>query len=359
MINQLKNNIGSALVFIIGIILAMIGLTLTLSQINTFDQINKLSEQYSLKSSGDYIVQFDGKETLDKILAAAEKSVGSSSILFYDFLLNYDNTSQLAHLVYISGDNQPVLGLPLIEGREMNHDDFAANNPVVLVGEKRGYKTRDVLQIGSTDYEVIGLTGVKDLDLPKYTHAIYLSAINLPDEVYNSISMDGKIKFSLYNPTPEFTTSFLNELDKSGIETIVTEPPKPFAINQHSYLDVFTNIFFIYIISTLNMLNISIFWVNRRKKEIGIRKAFGYSNADIFILFIKEMSLIISTCVVLVVVLLFALSPVLEYFTGRRIVYGYSNILLSIIFIIITTLLSVFIPIIIASKVEPAEMVKG
>ncbi len=359
MLNQLRNNLGSAAVFILGIILAMIGLTLTLSHINTYEQINKLSEEYSLRSSSDYIVRIQDESTLDGIIKAAENSDGSSTLLFYDFVLNYDNSSQSSHLVYVSGENQPDLGLPLTDGREINHSDFTSKKPVVLLGNQKGYKLGDILQIGRTDYEVVGLTGIKDFDLPNYSHAIYISAINLPNEVYNSISAEGKLKFSLYNPSSDFTESFLNELNKIGITPVPAEPPATFAIDNHSYIDVFTSILYIYLISTLNMLNISIFWVNRRKKEIGIRKAFGYSNADIMILFIKEMGLIISACVMLVVVILFALSPVLESFTGRRIVYGYSNIIISIVFIVITTLLSVFIPILIASKIEPAEMVKG
>ena len=114
----------------------------------------------------------------------------------------------------------------------------------------------------------------------------------------------------------------------------------------------------VFIFAIINMMNISIYWIEDRRREIGIRKAFGIDNAHIAYMLFFE---IFSVCLIATVIGLGAqliinciLGKISNYVLGLTL----SNILSGIATSFITSLFTVLIPIIYSLKVKPIEIIK-
>lgn len=96
----------------------------------------------------------------------------------------------------------------------------------------------------------------------------------------------------------------------------------------------------------INCVVISEFWILRRKKEVLIRKIFGYSNLKLFCLFYRQMLCIASVSV------LGVLLPeiIISYVTRTAISIDMQKVIVSAIFVVLASLVLVATPVYKASK---------
>ena len=105
--------------------------------------------------------------------------------------------------------------------------------------------------------------------------------------------------FSPHNKSLENIEIISNEIKKLDSEAqIVSEKEN---VEQISFLSVFSALtvrggyqfiyytLLVYIVSVLNSISISTNWINERRYEIGVRKAFGHSHFNIFKMLYSEM----------------------------------------------------------------------
>lgn len=112
----------------------------------------------------------------------------------------------------------------------------------------------------------------------------------------------------------------------------------------------------LYLFALINVMIISFYWVNLRKREVAIRKAYGAANHEIVVLLLKEMLLIITVSAVIA----FLAQMLIQIIMGNGVMFS-DWIIISLFYlgmIIMAALISVLVPIIYILKIQPAEGVK-
>lgn len=114
---------------------------------------------------------------------------------------------------------------------------------------------------------------------------------------------------------------------------------------------------FLYLFSLINVMIISFYWVNIRRKEISIRKAFGATNLSIFFLFLRETLLIISIAAGIA----FLIQLILQCFFREAFAFSdwIAMSLFYVCMIMLATLVAICIPMRSVLKIQPAKGVKG
>ena len=113
-----------------------------------------------------------------------------------------------------------------------------------------------------------------------------------------------------------------------------------------------------YSIALIYAINIVSFWIEKRKKEMCIRKAFGYTNLNICKMIYSEMILNAFFAAIIGLIIQYILSlcvgETVEYDLG---IYPI-NIIVSFVTIIFTGVLTCIWPMIKIIKIQPAEAIK-
>jgi len=258
--------------------------------------------------------------------------------------------------------------LPIQEGRQLTSDDLSEKRKVALIGKRLFSHTHLVngerfISLDNEEYKIIGILGIEGKNVDPIDGQIIMPATALSNRSESMIKENSLVRLIIHN-----STQIYNDVNKiksnasiiDGISVQVLEgggetgpSNSTVRIGDEVYLSII-----IYILSIINAINISIFWVNDRKYEIGIKKAFGYSNFDIFYMLYSEMCVLVA----LSVLAGFAISISLQDLLTRWIDYPFSfslhQILISIIFIFLTSAITVFIPSIKALKISPVDAMK-
>lgn len=113
--------------------------------------------------------------------------------------------------------------------------------------------------------------------------------------------------------------------------------------------------FSIYLFSIVNCLVVTNYWIITRRRDIAIRKAFGWSNYSLIISIVEEMVVIlfISLCIAVVLITLFSL------FTSGIMSVSITPFFLcgTFVLLLFTLIISVTVPIVRILKIRPAEII--
>lgn len=116
------------------------------------------------------------------------------------------------------------------------------------------------------------------------------------------------------------------------------------------------NSFLLYGFALINSMIISYYWVNIRRREIAIRKAYGSNNLTIGFLLERELLMIVGIAAIIAfgmeVVFQLAMGDSEDIFTYMSIGLGY------LVLIILSTLFAMIIPMRSIMKIQPSEGVK-
>lgn len=112
----------------------------------------------------------------------------------------------------------------------------------------------------------------------------------------------------------------------------------------------------LYLFALINVMIISFYWVNARKREVGIRKAYGATNQEIIILLLKEILIIIAVSAIIA----FLIQTMIQIFVRNG--FEFSEWMRVALFylgtIVITALVSILVPVRYILKIHPAEGIK-
>lgn len=119
---------------------------------------------------------------------------------------------------------------------------------------------------------------------------------------------------------------------------------------------------FILIIAVVNFINLSTVQSIRRSKEIGVRKVLGGSRRSLIFQFLSEAFLITLAAMILVIVLVYPVLHLVEYFVpagAAATVFSSQNILMMTVLLVVTTLLAGIYPAIVLSGTIPVISLKS
>ena len=240
---------------------------------------------------------------------------------------------------------------------------------VVLIGkrlqkyveEENGEK---YIGIEGTRYKVLGMVGFKDKD-SLWDSRLFMPITSLPDKELDNLE---SVSFNcvIYNDKnvvaenmellkQGFTQKFDNvEIENIGkletdnvTEQIVENPDNILLMGILGYL-----------VAVVYAINIVALWMEKRRKEMGVRKAFGYSNLSITKLIMCEMAGLTFLGCIIGLGIQFLLKLFISHILDYDLTIYISNVVISVGIIAITTLLTSIWPIMKIMKIQPVEIVK-
>jgi putative ABC transport system permease protein len=120
---------------------------------------------------------------------------------------------------------------------------------------------------------------------------------------------------------------------------------------------------FILLIACLNFINLSTARSMERAKETGIQKVLGNSRRRLIVQFLTETALLCTIAAIISIILMVALLPVFNNFTGKVFTIGSllsaSNLLLLSGIVLVLTPLAGFYPALVLSSFKPIVVLKG
>lgn len=246
---------------------------------------------------------------------------------------------------------------PLIEGRNFSAEDFHSNKYVVLAGNQLNSVENGKLSVDGVTYTVVGKMGIPETTRDNYCHKLIFTLPTIPPSVKKSILTAGYAIVDVYKMDKEFESSFAANLEEMGLgfERI---PVPGVEYSRTSDYEAIGFSILIYLMMLLNTMNLSLFWIRSRRKEIAIRRSFGFNQEDIILMIVKENIelCIIASC--LAMFLLFTTKPILWVMAGIAPRIEYLTLFAVIAFIVFTSLVASILPTIWAIRQDPIQSLR-
>ncbi len=260
---------------------------------------------------------------------------------------------------------------PVIEGRCYTADEIKQGEKVVMIGKSLEKYTQEqngkrYVSIKKEMYEVIGRVGMSDQN-SLWDNRIFMPITALPESLRRKYDTSSEMKFILYNASgmvDEESSKILENAkglyDNVEIESFgllkVDDVVQDMKNNQDQ---IFSIAFLGYFVSLIYAVNIVVFWIEKRRYEIGVRKAFGYTNKAIMKLIFVEMMGLSLLAFFLAIFIQGIISIVVGRLSGYIFKLYFSNFIFGLLIVLLTTFVICIWPVARALKIQPAEALKG
>ena len=362
---------------IFGLVTSILLISLGTSFVSNLYYSDKAKNQYNPKKAKVYDITYSALKSSDSsVMNKLFSKVDNDTGLFINDLLLHTNASEVNVYNKVSGEyftNNNVWHYPLISGSYYTAEDVKKGNKVVVLGSKllkEAYERNGnkYIEIEEEEYLIKGVIGIPD-EKSSWDNRIIMPCTSMPKNYFeNNLQRDLEdISFVIYNEKGEysqdikqinaegkklfdnFTLDYLGELQDDNSLKIVVENP-----------DFLLFVALIgYIITIIFAINITVFWIEKRKYEISVRKAFGFTNGSIMKMIFKEM--------IGFAIISFAIAIIVQFLLGLAVgsIANYTlklylpNLVIGLVVVLVTALVTTLIPAIKAIKVEPAEALKS
>ena len=362
---------------IFGLVTSILLISLGTSFVSNLYYSDKAKNQYNPKKAKVYDITYSALKSSDSsVMNKLFSKVDNDTGLFINDLLLHTNASEVNVYNKVSGEyftNNNVWHYPLISGSYYTADDVKKGNKVVVLGSKllkKAYERNGnkYIEIEEEEYLIKGVIGIPNEE-SSWDNRIIMPCTSMPKNYFeNNLQRDLEdISFVIYNEKGEysqdikeinnegkklfdnFTLDYLGELQDDNSLKIVVENP-----------DFLLFVALIgYILTIIFAINITVFWIEKRKYEISVRKAFGFTNGSIMKMIFKEM--------IGFAIISFAIAIIVQFLLGLAVgsIANYTlklylpNLVIGLVVVLVTALVTTLIPAIKAIKVEPAEALKS
>ena len=362
---------------IFGLVTSILLISLGTSFVSNLYYSDKAKNQYNPKKAKVYDITYSALKSSDSsVMNKLFSKVDNDTGLFINDLLLHTDASEVNAYNKVSGEyftNNNVWHYPLISGSYYTAEDVKKGNKVVVLGSKllkEAYERNGnkYIEIEEEEYLIKGVIGIPD-EKSSWDNRIIMPCTSMPKNYFeNNLQRDLEdISFFIYNEKGEysqdikqinaegkklfdnFSLDYLGELQDDNSLKVVVENP-----------DFLLFVALIgYIITIIFAINITVFWIEKRKYEISVRKAFGFTNGSIMKMIFKEM--------IGFAIISFAIAIIVQFLLGLAVgsIANYTlklylpNLVIGLFVVLVTALVTTLIPAIKAIKVEPAEALKS
>ena len=362
---------------IFGLVTSILLISLGTSFVSNLYYSDKAKNQYNPKKAKVYDITYSALKSSDSsVMNKLFSKVNNDTGLFINDLLLHTNASEVNVYNKVSGEyftNNNVWHYPLISGSYYTAEDVKKGNKVVVLGSKllkEAYERNGnkYIEIEEEEYLIKGVIGIPN-EKSSWDNRIIMPCTSMPKNYFkNNLQRDLEdISFVIYNEKGEysqdikqinaegkklfdnFTLDYLGELQDDNSLKVVVENP-----------DFLLFVALIgYIITIIFAINITAFWIEKRKYEISVRKAFGFANGSIMKMIFKEM--------IGFAIISFAIAIIVQFLLGLAVgsIANYTlklylpNLVIGLFVVLVTALVTTLIPAIKAIEVEPAEALKS
>lgn len=313
-----------------------------------------LAEVNDYRYKNSYSMQITGANDREALLAHIMELSGN--ILMDNLLVKIDKEGQY-HMAEILIKQDEELPYPFLLG----DSKFESEKMQVIVGKgltkncfTKQNDNKTYISIDDKDYEVIGVVGSTNSDI---LDGKLIFQFN--ENIWDTYLGSQDVYSFCYGSNQEEIHSDIMEFYKkcNGKWNIYFEKDNSAYIEVGSRNEDEKFYWIICAFSIINCVVISEFWIIRRKQEIVVRKLWGYSNLKIFLDLYREMLLIALMAVIIVWFLQITLMPLIGTHTGIE--FSWNKLWHSIIFVLVSALLVILIPIHKVSQYKPCESMEG
>jgi len=293
------------------------------------------------------------------------KSFGEIQLLSCGKVMIGDSNHQF-QVVPIWFDKEEEWHIPIIAGRYFIQSDLDDNQKQIVLGKdiakELGLNVNDSINMNDEEYQVIGICGRKTR-VTQWDNIVYVPVMDFSSNVEKYIESVSPLFLVLKSGKESFITnsstileSVLNQGNNLSFYSLTEE--MDLSSVKNSITVTIASSIIIFFIAMMNITNLMIYWIMERKKEFGILKALGGTNAFVIRCVVMEvliMTLISALLAILVQLLLgYLLSAVLEKNNISFQISGF-NLLFSAVAATICGLIAAIIPSHRAIKIKPVE----
>ena len=260
---------------------------------------------------------------------------------------------------------------PTIEGSYFTSEMVNSNKRIALIGKNFLKSAIDkdedrYIDINGIEYKVIGVPGRKNAT-SLWDNDVIVPFNSLPE---NSLNLyKNNISFSFLfkknNDVPYKDVQIILDYSKQVDENVKINlgiPKNQEDLNAKFWNEsrpVLSLMGMTLLVAIINVIHISYYWIYQRKREIGIRKAYGATNFKIFTMFYSEMTFLILVSAVFAFLVHLLISLFVKEIFGYSIVISYINLVFSILVSLLCGFITSFIPMRTSLKIEPSLLIKG
>lgn len=369
-IKQIKAHPVTVVFFIIGYFISTLILSIGLSNIiNMRNLIIEKNNGIYKNSLNVYISSSKGISFED--FTSTFKDISDKSKIRFNTTTTYINNSNTEYGIiaeyFKSNDNS---NFPILKGRYYTTDEVKNNEKVVVIGKQLKQFTyesnnKQKIKLGSDEYVVIGIAGYENQE-STWDKTIFMPITALPENSklnYFRLKSSTFLLISEDNKEASDIQVLSDDMKKFDSETNIqvqraeeSQNVLLSVIGQNMQFLIIAGIVFVF--SIINIINISSFWINERKSEMAIRKAFGVSNLQISALLFMEFMSITLVTTILSLLFQLGLNLVVKSISGYYISISVGNFIFAIFMSVVTALITVIIPSIKVLKISPIEALK-
>lgn len=249
------------------------------------------------------------------------------------------------------------LPYPLVEGHIPGAYDEDYGRNVVALGrdkynnayEKNGKK---YVTLAQEEYEVVGVIGSNYSDYWDYNIVFNIKCMG--EKTKNALCTNNEQIITLYSNNYDLNDSYKNayqnivDVDKlSNIVAYNKADSGQSSIKQTLGREQLKTNIIVYVFCLLNSIIISMFWIIQRKKELIIKRIFGYGNVRLLLDILKE-NLILMCISLIIYMFIYFIFNFKKYINGEIIIYSNSTMILSVVVLFfITLIITMIYPVII------------
>jgi|GEM_PF-1485074 len=260
---------------------------------------------------------------------------------------------------------------PTVEGYYFTREMVNSSEKIALIGKnflKSAIKKGEdrYIDINGIEYKVIGVLGRKnatslwDNDVIVPFNSLSESSLNL---YKNNISFSFLFKKNSDVPYKDVQTilDYSKQIDEN-VKINLGIPKNQEDLNAKFWNEsgpVLSLMGMTLLVAIINVIHISYYWIFQRKREIGIRKAYGATNFKIFSMFYSEMTFLILVSAVFAFLIHFLISLFVKEIFGYSIAISHVNFAFSILVSLLCGFITSFIPMRTSLNIEPSILIKG
>ncbi len=369
---SITNSPLTSMFLIIGLVMSMLIISIGVSFVAEHINAQEQREEIQPPNGSLYSISYQGKKNFDCISELFKGIRNNTGIIINGIMVHMDE-SEVNEYVPVSAEwfvKDTEWHYPLSEGRYYTVEEVAQGDKVVLIGKelrKYTYKEKETeyIDIEGEKYRVIGIVGLGE-ELSSWDARIFMPCTVLPQHTFDEIIGSGYMSFIMYNYEGEFTVD--EQYVEKNADLMFGECELLFEgeIESGDMLEnlansnemIYTIAIVGYIATLVYAVNIAVFWLEKRKKEIAIRKAVGYKNSHIIKLLIMEMLGYSFLSCIIALIVQGGLKMIMDTVAGYTLKIYTLNIVIGVAMVLITTLITSILPIRKMLKIQPIVALK-
>ncbi|EMT46105.1 ABC transporter permease [Anoxybacillus flavithermus] len=349
---------------VLGLVISLLMISVGISSINYSHLLQQQLEQYAPPHATRLMVAFSHEPTWNDLFRLFDNIDKETGIILEGVALVHDGMPIMVTPEHLKESVEPRL--PIKEGRYFTEKEIRTGEKVALIGSQWKKDTTVIeneryIVLSGERYKCIGIIGIKGESSKLLDSQVLIPMMSIPSSVISKLLSQQQITLTLYNAKKDtYKDEKLIRMQakklfpQASIDSFPYEAQLSFRIDIGDRLML---IVLIYLLSLVNVVNLSFYWVEERIYEIGIRKAFGYTNRDIVFMIFSEMVVLCSIAVVLGYGLQWIFLNIFEKWVGFPFRISLLHFSVAIGFVFCSSLIAIIVPAFRTFRVQPIRVI--